>query len=138
MPGPGPGPGSRSIYTLNVFMLSKLLCRIVLKGDPAAKVKVHDIHTFASSLSLMQLMDVKDLLSAMRWKSSSPFFRHYLTLTSRPLQPITVPGGPITSEGNVDDPVPGPSGVSSDWPRLDLSTPFGKFVLLLLFCRRGR
>ena len=63
----GPLFTSRSGTPLTVFMLSRLICRIVLKGDPAAKVKVHDIRKFASSLSLMQLMDVKDLLGAMRW-----------------------------------------------------------------------
>ena len=90
-----------------------LSLRLVLKGDPDAKVKVHDIRKFASSPSLMQLMDVKDLINAMRWKSALAFFRHYLTLTSRPLQPVLVPGGPILSEVDIDDPQPGPSGVSS-------------------------
>ena len=47
-------------------MLSRLICRIVLKADPDAKVTVHDIRMFASSFSLMQCMDVKDLLDAMR------------------------------------------------------------------------
>ena len=108
----GPLFTSRSGTPLTVFRLCGLICRIVLKGDPTAKVKVHDIRKFASSLSLMQLMDVKDLLNAMHWKSSSVFFRHYLTLTSRPTQPIVVPGGPISSDVDVDDPQPGPSGMS--------------------------
>ena len=63
--GVGPLFTSRSGTPLTVFMLSRLICRIVLKGDPAAKVKVHNICKFASSLSLMQLMVVKDLLNAM-------------------------------------------------------------------------
>ena len=95
-------------------MVSKIICRIILKGDPVAKFKVHNIRKFASSLSLMQLMDVKDLLSAMSWKSSSAFFRHYLTITSRPLQPVLLPGGPLASVVDVDEPVPGTSGVTTD------------------------
>ena len=70
----GPLFMSRSGTPLTVFMLSRLVCRIVHKVDPAAKVKVHDIRKFASSLSLMQLMDVEDLLNAMNWKTSSAFF----------------------------------------------------------------
>ena len=84
---------------------------LVLKGDPLTKVKIHDICKFASSLSLMQHMDVKELLKAMRWKSSSAFFRHYLTLTPRPTQAVLVPGGTIAADEVVDDPQEGPSGV---------------------------
>ena len=54
----------------------------------------------------MLLMDVKDLLSVMNWKSLSAFFRHYLTLTSRPQQPIAVPGELCATDDDVDDPVP--------------------------------
>ena len=107
----GPLFTSRSGTPLTVFMLSGLICRIVLKGDPTAKVKVHDIRKFASSLSLMQHMDVKDLLNAMLWKSSSAFFRHYLILTSRPTQAVVVPGGAISTEDVVDDPQAAPSGI---------------------------
>ena len=107
----GPLFTSRSGSPLSIFMLSRLICRIVLKGDPFAKVKVHDIRKFASSLSLMQHMDVKELLNAMRWKSSSAFFRHYLILTPRPTQAVLVPGGTIAADEVVDDPQAGPSGV---------------------------
>ena len=98
---------------LAIFVLSKYFCCLVLKGDPVARFKVHDIRKFASSLSLMLLMDVKDLLSAMNWKSPSVFYRHYLTITSRPLQPILLPGGLSAPGLDVDDPAPGTSGVSS-------------------------
>ena len=75
---------SRNGTPLSIFQLSKLICRLVLKGDPVTKFKDHDIRKFAASLSLILLMDVKDLLSAMHWKSSSDFFRHYLTITHIP------------------------------------------------------
>ena len=61
----------------------------------------------------MLLMDLKDLLSAMNWKSSSVFFRNYLTITSRPLKPVALPGGPLASADDVDDPVPGTPGVTT-------------------------
>ena len=109
----GPLFTSRSGTPLTVFMLSRLICRIVLKADPAAKVKVHDIRKFASSLSLMQCMDVKDLLNAMRWKSSSAFFRHYIFLTSRPTQSVAFPSGMLTPDDVLDDPKAGPSGEDS-------------------------
>ena len=51
----GPLFTSCSGTPLTVFMLSRLVCCIVLKGDPEANVKVHDIGMFASSLSLMLL-----------------------------------------------------------------------------------
>ena len=109
----GPLFTSRSGTPLTVFKLSRLICRIVLKADPDAKVKVHDIRKFASSLSLMQCMDVKDLLNAMRWKSSSAFFRHYLSLTSRPTQSVAIPSGVMSPDNDLDDPQAGPSGEAS-------------------------
>ena len=105
----GPLFTSRSGSPLTVFMLSRLICRLVLKADPAAKVKVHDIRKFASSLSLMQCMDVKGLLNAMRWKSSSAFFRHYLSITTRPSQPVSIPCGVMSPDNDLDDPQAGPS-----------------------------
>ena len=105
----GPLFTSRSGSPLTVFMLSRLICRLVLKADPAAKVKVHDIRKFASSLSLMQCMDVKGLMNAMRWKSSSAFFRHYLSITSRPTQPVAIPSGVMSPDEDLDDPQAGPS-----------------------------
>ena len=62
----------------------------------------------------MQLMDVKDLLIAMNWKSSSAFFKYYLTITSRTLQPVSLPGGPLASVEDVDESVPGTSGVTTN------------------------
>ena len=61
----------------------------------------------------MQLMDMKGLLSAMNWMSLSAFCRHYLLIISKSLQPGSLPGGPLASVDDVDDPVPGTSGVNS-------------------------
>ena len=105
----GPLFTSRSGSPLTVFQLSRLICRLVLKADPEAKVKVHDIRKFASSLSLMQCMDVKGLMNAMRWKSSSAFFRHYLSITARPTQPVAIPSGVMSPDEDLDDPPAGPS-----------------------------
>ena len=109
----GPLFTSRSGTPLTVFQLSRLICRIVLKADPAAKVKVHDIRKFASSLSLMQCMDVKDLLNAMRWKSSSAFFRHYLSITARPSHTVAIPSGVLSPDAVLDDPQAGPTAEAS-------------------------
>ena len=109
----GPLFTSRSGTPLTVFMLSRLICRIVLKADPDTKVRVHDIRRFASSLSLMQCMDVKGLLNAMRWKSSSAFFRRYLSLTSSPTQSVAILSGTMTPDDDLDDPQAGPSGEAS-------------------------
>ena len=87
---------------------------MVLKADPAAKVKVHDIRKFASSLSLMQCMDVKTLLNSMRWKSSSAFFRHYLSITSRPTHSVAIPSGVLSPDEDMDDPQAGPSTAASN------------------------
>lgn len=89
---------------LSIHELSKLICRFVLEGDPTAKVKVHDIRKLASSLSLMQHMDVKDVMEAMQWKSSSAFYRHYLTVLARPSQSLVIPGGQIHPDEEPDDP----------------------------------
>ena len=61
----------------------------------------------------MQYMDVKDLMNAMRWKSSSAFFRHYLSLTSRPTQSVAIPCGIMLPDDDLDDPQAGPSGEAS-------------------------
>ena len=82
---------------LSKFELSKIVCQHVLNGDPSAKAKVHDIRKLASSLSLMEHRDIKDVLSAMEWKSSSAFYKHYLTILARPNQTISIPGGTISS-----------------------------------------
>ena len=94
-------------------MMSKLIWGIILKGNLVTCFKVHDIRKFVSSLSLMHLMDVKDLLRAMKWEWSSAFFRHYLTITSRPLQPLALPGGPSIPDDSADDPAPGTSGFNT-------------------------
>ena len=94
-------------------MLSRLICRIVPIAGPDTKVKALDIRKFASSLSLMQCMDVKTLLNSMRWKSSSAFFRHYLSITSRPTRSIAIPSGVLSADEDMDDPQPGPSTAAS-------------------------
>ena len=83
---------------LTQFELSKLVCQHVLNGDPSAKAKVHDIRKFASSLSLMKHRDVKDVLTAMDWKSSRAFFKHYLMILPRPSQAVSIPGGSLMFE----------------------------------------
>ena len=51
----GPLFTSRSGTPLTVFMLSRLICRIVLKAVPASRIKVLDIQKFASSFSSWDL-----------------------------------------------------------------------------------
>ena len=91
--GEGPLFTSREGKPLTIFALSRLVVKLILKGDPETKVKVHDIRKYASSLAFMKMMDIKDLLHSMKWKSSSAFYRHYLFPTSTPCQDIAVPGG---------------------------------------------
>ena len=54
----------------------------------------------------MLLMDVRDFLSAINWSSSSAINRHYLTTTSRPQQPVAVPGDRCAPDDWVEDPAP--------------------------------
>ena len=81
---------------LSIHQLSTFVCRLILCGDPVARVKVHDIRKFAASLSFIQCMDVKELLKSMAWRSPAAFYRHYLIPASRPVTTVAIPGGLIT------------------------------------------
>ena len=97
--GVGPLFTDRSARPIRLFQLSKRVCTLILKGDPSSKVKIHDVRKFASSLSFMNNMDIKELLHAMNWKSSTAFFKHYLSVISIPRQPIVIPGGASYNHG---------------------------------------
>ena len=47
----------------------------------------------------MNNMDIKELLHAMNWKSSTAFFKHYLSVISIPRQPKVIPGGASHNHG---------------------------------------
>ena len=89
---------------ISIFTLSKLVVKLILKGNSQNKVKVHDIRKYASSLSFMDLMDIKDLLHSMHWKSSAAFYRHYMLATTSPNQAVAIPGRCLRR--NDDDNIP--------------------------------
>ena len=99
----GPLFTNKNNLPISLFTLSRYICRLILKGDPVTRVKVHDIRKLASSLSFMSNMDVKELLQAMNWRSSSAFFNHYLSIVERPVQPVAVPGGVIEGISDEED-----------------------------------
>ena len=90
--GTGPLFTNKKGDSISVFILSRLIVKLILKGDPQNKPKVHDIRKYASSLSFMNSMDIKDLLHSMHWKSSAAFYRHYMFATNNPSQAVAVPG----------------------------------------------
>ena len=87
----------------SLFKLSKFVCSLILKGDPASKPRVRDIRKMSSSLSFMNNMNIKELLTAMNWKSSSAFYRHYLVALNRPSQDVIIPGGTMMNYEDEED-----------------------------------
>ena len=102
--GNGPLFTNRRGKPISIFTLSKLVVKLILKGDSQNKVKVHDIRKYASSLSFMDSMDIKDLLHSMHWKSSAAFYRHYMFATTTPNQAVAIPGRCIRRDD--DDNIP--------------------------------
>ena len=72
---------------LTVWQLKNLVCKLIVKGDPEARAKVHDIRKFAASYALIHLMNETEMASAMDWSSAKIFWKFYLT-----------PGSPLSRE----------------------------------------
>ena len=68
----------------------------------------------ASSLSFMNNMDIKELLSAMNWKSSSAFYRHYLIALNRPSQDVIIPGRTLMNQEDDEESDASESGTDVD------------------------
>ena len=96
------------------YLNSKLICFLIIKRDPSSKPNVHDIRKMASSLSFMNNMDIKELLSAKNWKSSSAFYRHYLVALNGPFQDVIIPGGTLMNQEEDEESDASESGTDVD------------------------
>ena len=77
---------------ITIHTLSKNICQIILRADPATKAKVHDIRKYASSVSFANTMLVGNLVEAMNWSSPAIFFKFYFTQTEPLNTLVALPG----------------------------------------------
>ena len=77
--------------TLTVHKLTSHICQIIRLADPVAKIKVHEVRKYASSLSFINSMLVGELTSAMNWKSPAAFYKFYFTQVEPPKTPVILP-----------------------------------------------
>ena len=77
--------------TLTVHKLTSHICQIIRLADPVAKIKVHEVRKYASSLSFINSMIVGDLTSAMNWKSPAAFFKFYFSQVEPTSTPVIIP-----------------------------------------------
>ena len=77
--------------TLTVHKLTYHICQIIRLADPVAKIKVHEVRKYASSLSFINSMLVGELTSAMNWKSPAAFYKFYFTQVEPPKIPVVIP-----------------------------------------------
>ena len=63
---------------LSIFQLSTHVCRLILRAEPNARAKVHDVRKFAASTSAAESFNLGKISEAIGWKNVSVFVKSYL------------------------------------------------------------
>ncbi len=77
--------------SLTKQQLSNQIRKLILKAEPDAPGKAHDIRKYAASCSLAETMDVSGMVNALQWKSPKTFYKFYLSPTAPLTVPVTLP-----------------------------------------------
>ena len=77
---------------LTILQLSTYICKLILASNPDAKVKVHDIRKYSASYSLIETMDISEVVSSIGWKSPYTFWKFYMAQTEPLSLQVVLPG----------------------------------------------
>ena len=77
---------------LTIHQLSTYICKFILSSNPDAKVKVHDIRKYSASYSLIETMDISEVVSSIGWKSPYTFWKFYMAQTEPLSLQVVLPG----------------------------------------------
>ena len=66
---------------LTILQLSTYICKFILSTNPDVKVKVHDIRKYSASYSLIETMDISEVVSSIGWRSPYTFWKFYMAQT---------------------------------------------------------
>lgn len=69
----------KSIKAASMPCIRYLFRDLIIKADPSAKAKFHDVRKWATSLAFCSGMLTSDLCNAIGWSSVRVFIKHYLS-----------------------------------------------------------
>ena len=84
---------------MSIYQLSTTICKLIQAAEPSVKATVHDVRKYAASQSLLETMQISEVVEAVNWRSPHTFWKYYMFPT-KPLVRAAVLPGSATSSGD--------------------------------------
>ena len=83
---------------MSIYQLSTTICKLIQTAEPSVKAKVHDVRKYASSQSLLETMQISEVVEAVNWRSPHTFWKYYMFPTKPLVRAAVLPGSAASSK----------------------------------------
>ena len=83
---------------MSIYQLSTTICKLIQTAEPSVKATVHDVRKYASSQSLLETMQISEVVEAVNWKSPHTFWKYYMFPTKPLVRAAILPGSAGSSK----------------------------------------
>ena len=82
---------------MSIYQLSTTICKLIRTAEPSVKATVHDVRKYAASQSLLETMQISDVVEAVNWRSPHTFWKYYMFPTKPLVRTAVLPGSATSS-----------------------------------------
>ena len=83
---------------MSIYQLSTTICKLIQTAEPSVKATVHDVRKYASSQSLLETMQISEVVEAVNWRSPHTFWKYYMFPTKPLVRAAILPGSAGSSK----------------------------------------
>ena len=82
---------------MSIYQLSTTICKLIQTAEPSVKATVHDVRKYAASQSLLETMQISEVVEAVNWRSPHTFWKYYMFPTKPLVRTAVLPGSATSS-----------------------------------------